>query len=997
VKTIMRSILTTLLLFTLCVSAALAQSPAYINYQGVARDRAGTVLQDRALSLRISVLKDGPNGPVAYSERHNVLTNDFGMFTLQIGGGELRQGALDALPWGKNSYWLQVEMDEEGGTNYSLLGASQLLSVPYAFHALRADEADRVGSDNAGGGGATGSPWSTYGNEGTDATIEFLGNMDPVDLVIKTDNVERMRLTAYGKIGIGEAEPVSTVDLSGNMTIGANWAGVYAAPENGLLVEGGMGIGEMHPNAKLEVKGELIVGQHFTGVNLPPLDGALIEGRVGIGTPGPGSKLSVRGELAVGSNFAENEAPADGAAFEGKVGIGTTIPQSWLGVAGNTSIGALYARQYEAPINGLIVQGDVGFGTEAPLSKLGVAGNVTIGEGYASVHAAPANGLLVEGPIWSGIFESDYMLHVVGNTFLDGTADITGDTKIGGTLDVDGVTTIHDLTNVPVILNASSVNASSFLGSFHSYGGGGVEMNWNVGIDLGVGNDTYIGRNLTVGGTAKFKNLIVENYSDLGGTLDPGNLLALQVKGETILEKKVSITDGTQSTGNTNGALIVSGGVGIAKDLNIGGQMQINNASGSSSAGSPTSYPLYVNGSSQGVAIHLSTGADHDNNYARFSDNGGQRGAIQGETQAERLGSLDYILMTLQHVFDLTDAAVELISDITDFRVGVGLGVVSVTPGIAKIVYATAKLILVAVQVGVEQATYIADYGVAYSSGNGDYAEWLERADPSETFVFGDIVGARAGKISRTIEGADMVFVISKSPIVLGNVPPEGREEFYEKCAFLGQVPVKVVGPVSPGDYIIPSGRNNGIGIAVPPSELTAEQCAYVVGISWEALEAGVPGYVNVAVGMPIKSGIEVLKTQQQTIAEMQSRISAMESVMRELIPDLDERLARHGIESTVPDAVPAGAPAGEPGAEDPIPGRGTPNPELITDEVFAEAIEVAEKDLRSRGMDPEQNQLMSSLLHDSSFRATYLAALKGMIRTGGDRTELERLMKTGK
>jgi hypothetical protein len=1001
VKTIMRSLLTILLFLTLCSAELLAQSPPYINYQGVARDRNGSVLQDRALSLRISVLKDGPNGPVAYSERHNVLTNDFGMFTLQIGGGELRQGALDALPWGKNSYWLQVEMDEEGGTNYSLLGASQLLSVPYAFHALHADEADRVAGEYSGGGGATGSPWSTYGNEGTNSTIEFLGNIDPVDLVIKTDNVERMRLTAYGKVGIGEAEPVSTVDISGNTTIGANWAGVYAAPENGLLVEGGVGIGEMHPNAKLEVSGELIVGQNFTGVNLPPLNGALFEGRVGIGTPGPGSKLSVRGELAVGSNFAENQAPEDGAAFEGKVGIGTTIPKSWLGVAGNTSIGALYARQYEAPTNGLIVQGDVGFGTEAPLSKLGVAGNVSIGELFASAYPAPENGLMVQGPIWSGVHESEYAFHVIGNTFLDGTAEVTGNTKIGGTLDVDGVTTIHDLTNVPVILNASSVNASSFLGSFHSYGGGGVEMNWNVGIDLGVGRDTYIGRNLSVGGTAKFKNLIVENYSDLGGTPDPGNTLALTVKGETVLEKEVSITDATQSTGNTSGALIVSGGVGIAKDLNIGGQIKINDAALQSTAGTPSSYPLYVNGGNHGVAVHLSTDASSDNNYARFSDNGGQRGAITGETQAERLASLDYILMTLQHVFDLTDAAVELISDITDFRVGVGLGVVTVTPGIAKIVYATAKLILLAIQVGVEQATYIADYGVAYNSGNADYAEWLERADPSEKFVFGDIVGAHAGKISRTIEGADMVFVISKSPIVLGNTPPEGREEFYEKCAFLGQVPVKVVGPVSPGDYIIPSGRDNGIGIAVPPAQLTAEQASIVVGIAWEALADGVPGYVNVAVGMPIKSGVEVLKRQQETITAMQSRIGAMESVMRELIPDLDDRLARYGIDTTVPDAVepgvPAGAPAGEVGNDDPLPGRGEPNPDLITDEVFAQAIDVAKNDLRSRGMNPEDNPLMSSLINDASFRATYLAALKGMIRSGGDRTELERLMKTVK
>ena len=126
----MRRFLTILLLIPLCLTAVLAQTPSYINYQGVARDKDGTVLQDHALSLRISLLKDSPNGQVAYSERHKVVTNDFGMFTLKIGGGDLRQGVLNELAWGESSFWMQVEMDAKGGTDYTLLGSSELLSVP---------------------------------------------------------------------------------------------------------------------------------------------------------------------------------------------------------------------------------------------------------------------------------------------------------------------------------------------------------------------------------------------------------------------------------------------------------------------------------------------------------------------------------------------------------------------------------------------------------------------------------------------------------------------------------------------------------------------------------------------------------------------------------------------------------------------------------------------------------------------------------------------------
>jgi len=988
-KIIMRSILTILLLVPLFAVSVVAQTPTTMNYQGVARDLDGTVLQDQALSLRISILKDSPNGQAVYTERHAVTTNDFGMFTLRIGAGDLRQGALDALPWGESSFWMQVEMDQNGGTDYSLLGSSELLSVPYAFHALRANEADRVTNGDASGTQATsssnGSPWSTRGNINTTSADDFIGTADRMDVVFRTDNIERMRLTAYGKLGIGTDTPASTFDVKGNASVGSNYAGTIPAPENGMIVEGHVGIGEPYPSAALEVSGELIVGEHFTGVNLPPLNGALIEGRVGIGTAGPGSKLSVRGGLAVGDKFSENQAPSSGAAIEGKVGIGTTIPKSWLGVAGNTAIGAEFARAYEAPTNGLIVQGDVGFGTPSPLSRLAVAGNVSIGTIFANSYPAPEDGLLVEGPIWSGVYESIYNFHVLGNSYLDGTAEITGNTKVGGTLDVDGVTTVHDLTDVPVIVNLNSISEANFLGSLRTKGGAGVEKNLNAGVDLGVGRDTYVGRNLTVGGTASFKNLIVENYADIGRNPDPtyDSLLnptplapvTLINKGETVLEGLVSVTNTTQSTNSTTGALVVDGGVGIKKNLNVKGQTVVDGSALSGTTRSnQTAHPLYVKGNNQGIAVRLNVAASNSNQYMGFWDNGGKRGSIQAETQSERLLTLEYILMTLQHVFDVGDAAAELISAVTDFRVGVGFGV--------------------------EQSTYINDYGVAFNSGNGDYAEWLERADPSEKLVFGDIVGVRAGKISRNISPGDMVMVISKSPIVLGNTPEEGREDLYEMCAFLGQVPVKTVGPVAPGDYILPSGRNNGLGIAVSPSQLTAEQCAQVVGVSWSSLAAGVPGYVNVAVGVPVKTGVEVLQRQQENIASLETRVGALEAVLHELIPDLDVRLARHGITPSEATNTEAGSPGAAPATVDtdpvdPIPGGAEPNPELLTEEVFSRAIGMARDNLRGRGFKVQDLPLMNQLENNPTFRATYLQALKNMVRSGGNRDELERLMKT--
>ena len=140
--------------------------------------------------------------------------------------------------------------------------------------------------------------------------------------------------------------------------------------------------------------------------------------------------------------------------------------------------------------------------------------------------------------------------------------------------------------------------------------------------------------------------------------------------------------------------------------------------------------------------------------------------------------------------------------------------------------------------------------GVEYSSGNGDYAEWLERIDPTEAINPGDIVGVTGGKISKDISNAEQVMVVSHHPIVLGNVPTEGKTAFGNNIAFMGQVPVKILGPVHSGDYIVADTKTPGYGIAVNPTDMTIENFKNSVGRSWENIETNGPILVNTVVGM---------------------------------------------------------------------------------------------------------------------------------------------------
>jgi hypothetical protein len=73
------------------------------------------------------------------------------------------------------------------------------------------------------------------------------------------------------------------------------------------------------------------------------------------------------------------------------------------------------------------------------------------------------------------------------------------------------------------------------------------------------------------------------------------------------------------------------------------------------------------------------------------------------------------------------------------------------------------------------------EIGVEYSSGSGDYAEWLRRKPNERVHQYGEIVGIKGGLVSLNTQDADQVMVVSRRPIVLGNAPQPHQEKYYEK------------------------------------------------------------------------------------------------------------------------------------------------------------------------------------------------------------------------
>lgn len=167
------------LLLMLSIGILPAQAPQFINYQAVARNAQGQVLPNQTITVRLTIHANTPSGATAYTETDTVTTNQFGLFTVAIGKANTIPGGFAGIAWGSGSKFLQVELDPAAGFNFSDMGTTQLLSVPYALHA-------ETSADNS---------WLKNGND------IYNGNS--------------------GKVGIGTSSPNASAALDISSTNGA--------------------------------------------------------------------------------------------------------------------------------------------------------------------------------------------------------------------------------------------------------------------------------------------------------------------------------------------------------------------------------------------------------------------------------------------------------------------------------------------------------------------------------------------------------------------------------------------------------------------------------------------------------------------------------------------------------------------------------------------------------------------------------------------------------
>jgi len=470
-----------------------------------------------------------------------------------------------------------------------------------------------------------------------------------------------------------------------------------------------------------------------------------------------------------------------------------------------------------------------------------------------------------------------------------------GDVTVDGTTDLNGVLTVQGPTDL------------------------------NNSLDVTNGNPTVLSGSLRVDSAAQLNGrLTVEGMTNLNDSVHVNNQRPTYFTGDVTVDGKATFNGAAEFNSPVDFKEITVDG-----PSNLNGQVTVRaNMDSLGGDNQYQAYPLLVEGSKQGIAVKVNDSRSVSNNYISFWDNNKMWGRIEGQTISDLESSEEY---KLEEAFKITDVAigavdeaiaiaevaqavVELSAASSSSTACAGLGACVTSPipslivsagtnlalKIANVAAVTANLVKVSIDLDKYREFHEEQIGVTYQSGAGDYAEWLPKADPSESFSPGDIVGLRHGYISKNTSGAEKIMVISTRPMVLGNMPPEDRESDYEKVAFMGQVPAKVIGDVQPGDYILPSTYGNGFAKAVHPDDMQVEDYARIAGVAWSVLSklSGNISLVKIAVGLNTHDLAEVINRQNEALAQLNNDYDALKRQMEtshkalaELVPGYAEAM----------------------------------------------------------------------------------------------------------
>jgi hypothetical protein len=211
-------------LFALLTVAALSQSPQKLTYQAILRNAQGNLIQNGNVGMRFKILQGSETGLVVYSETFSTITNVNGLVSVTIGTGTT-SNIFDSINWAQGPYFLQSETDPFGGTNYSITGVSQFMSVPYALYSEKANvdgsETKIVAGTNTmvTGTGTIANPY-VINNSGN--LVSNVLTFTASQMWTVPSNISRIKVELWGASGGGGGSGAYSYSYSYNLNYGGD-------------------------------------------------------------------------------------------------------------------------------------------------------------------------------------------------------------------------------------------------------------------------------------------------------------------------------------------------------------------------------------------------------------------------------------------------------------------------------------------------------------------------------------------------------------------------------------------------------------------------------------------------------------------------------------------------------------------------------------------------------------------------------------------------------
>jgi len=144
--------------------SSFGQTPEGFKYQAVVRNASNAILTNQAVGLRMTIKQGAIGGTTVYSEKFATTTTANGLVNVEIGNGTPINGTFANINWANGPYFIETAVDVTGGTSYTVMGTSQLMSVPYALYAK-----------TSGNGQGPAGPAGIQGPAGTNGAVGATG------------------------------------------------------------------------------------------------------------------------------------------------------------------------------------------------------------------------------------------------------------------------------------------------------------------------------------------------------------------------------------------------------------------------------------------------------------------------------------------------------------------------------------------------------------------------------------------------------------------------------------------------------------------------------------------------------------------------------------------------------------------------------------------------------------------------------------------------------